>query len=72
MISHEFWRETTTGKVWAVELREGVVTGCCGPLTVGELEDEFLAFFDYSSVDAAAVEASREEYDVYQPGALHV
>lgn len=62
---HEFWRERRTGEAWAVELREGVVVGCCGPLDHSEVDETFLETFDYSSDRAAWVEAHRDAFDLY-------
>lgn len=53
MKSYEFWRERATGEVWAIELVEGVVGGCCGPLDQSEIEEQFLKTFDYSPRRAA-------------------
>jgi len=65
MKTYEFWRERGTGEVWAVELREGVVVGCCGPLDHSEVDEAFFETFDYSSDRAAWVEAHREAFDLY-------
>lgn len=37
-----------SGRLYAVELEDGVVTGTCGPLTTSEVEERFLTAFDYS------------------------
>ena len=64
MKEHEFWRERATGQVWAIELRDGAVGGCCGPLDRSELEEQFLRSFDYSPARAAWIEEHREEFDL--------
>lgn len=66
MKTYEFWRERRTGEVWAIELVEGAVVGCCGPLDHGDLDQEFLGAFDYSSERAAWVEAHRDAFDLYE------
>jgi nicotinamidase-related amidase len=66
MREHEFWRESATGEIFAIELEDGVVTGICGPLDADELDDAFLPTFDYSSARAAWVEAHRDAFDFYR------
>ena len=65
MKTYEFWRERGTGEIWAVELLDGVVVGCCGPLTRSEVEERFLRTFDYSPARAAWVEAHRDAFDLH-------
>jgi hypothetical protein len=65
MKTYEFWREGGTGKIWAVELLEGIVVGCCGPLDHSELEEQFLETFDYSEERAPWVEGHRDAFDLY-------
>lgn len=65
MKTYEFWRERGTGEIWAVELREGVVAGCCGPLGHSEVDETFVEAFDYSSDRAAWVEAHRDAFDLH-------
>jgi hypothetical protein len=64
MKEHEFWRECSTGRVYAIELEDGVVTGCCGPLSRSEVEDAFLEDFDYSSARAGWIERNREAFEL--------
>lgn len=64
MREHEFWRERATGEVWAIEFRDGAVSGCCGPLDPGELEETFLPALDYSPARVAWIETHREEFDL--------
>ena len=66
MKTFEYWRERETGEVWAVELLEGVVVGCCGPLDPSELEEQFLKAFDYTAERATWVEANRDAFDLHQ------
>jgi len=62
---HEFWRGRGDGHVYAVELVDGVVSGMCGPLDPGDVDDRFLATFDYASDRADWVEQHREEFDLH-------
>jgi hypothetical protein len=66
MRTYEYWRERETGHVWAVELSEGVVVGCCGPLHPSELEERFLPTLDYSPERAAWTEAHRDAFDLFE------
>jgi CBS domain-containing protein len=66
MKEQEFWRDRSSGRLYAVELHDGVVTGRAGPLSPGELEPGFLAAFDYSPDGAAWLEEHREDFDLYR------
>jgi hypothetical protein len=66
MKTFEYWRERESGEVWAVELLDGVVAGCCGPLGPGELDERFLATFDYAPERAAWTETHREAFDLFE------
>jgi hypothetical protein len=66
MRTYEFWREHATGSVNAVVLVQGIVVGCCGPLTWSEIEERFQPAFDYSAERAALIEANREEYELFE------
>ena len=65
MKEHEFWRDRGDGHVYAVELVDGVVSGTCGPLDAGEVDDRFLATFDYASERAGWLEEHREGFDLH-------
>jgi hypothetical protein len=65
MKTYEFWRERGTGEVWAIELLEGAVVGCCGPLDQSEIEEQFLPTFDYSPERAAWTEERRDLFDLH-------
>lgn len=65
MKTYEFWRERGPGEIWAVELLDGVVVGCCGPFTRSEVEERFLRTFDYSPARATWVEAHRDAFDLH-------
>jgi hypothetical protein len=65
MTTHEFWRETDTGEVWAVELEDRVVVRTHGPLHWSEIAPGFLEQgYDYRTEDAAELEARREEFEL--------
>jgi CBS domain-containing protein len=72
MKEREFWREPAGGHVYAVELEDGLVTGSCGPLDTGELDERFLPSFDYSSDQAAWLEEHRAEFDLYRAVSPHL
>ena len=65
MKEHEFWREKDDGHVYAVELVDGVVSGTCGPLDAGNIDDRFLATFDYAPDRDAWIERHRDLFDLY-------
>jgi hypothetical protein len=62
MVTYEFWRHSGTGEVFAVQLLDGVVVGCSGPLHHDDIDPAFLEDLDYAEEGAAAIEATREEY----------
>jgi CBS domain-containing protein len=64
MKEHEFWRAKDDGHVYAVELVDGVVAGTCGPLDAGEIDERFLATFDYAPDREAWIEHHRELFDL--------
>lgn len=64
MRAAEFWRERETGEIWAVELEDGVVSRCHGPLHWSEVNPTFLREgYDYEEDEAAEIEARREEFE---------
>ena len=63
MKTYEFWRDTGTGEVWAVELADGVVFRCYGPLHWSEISPSFLRLYDYSAEEAPRIEERREEFE---------
>ncbi len=65
--THEFWRERRTGEIWAVELRDGVVVCCCGPLHHKDIDETYLHTLDYTSDGAALIEAGRDGFDLLDP-----
>ena len=66
-IVRELWRERDTAEVWAIELRDGVVVGCYGPLHHDEIVSAFLPSFKYKDDEAQRIEASRDAFDVIDP-----
>lgn len=71
MKTYEFWRETATGEVWAIELREGVVARARGPLHWSEINPGFLRDgYDYSSREAAVIEARRDAFEPLDEAAV--
>jgi hypothetical protein len=63
-MTHEFWRETETGEVWAVELEDGVVRRCCGPLHWSEITLAWLkAGYDYRAEGARELELRRGDFE---------
>ena len=66
-IEHEFWIERSTQAVWAIELHDGVVTACYGPLLSEDVEDDLLETFDYSPGGAAWIETNRERFGTIKP-----
>ncbi len=70
MRRHEFWRERATGEVWAIELHEGVVSGCFGPLEHGDVDDELLGRCVWDRERADWIERHRDEFDLHVPAAV--
>jgi CBS domain-containing protein len=68
MKEREFWQNRESGRLYAVELEDGMVTGTCGPLTASEIEERFLTAFDYSVRDADWLEGHRDQFDFYSNG----
>ena len=68
--TYEFWREMSTGDVWAVELTDGVVTGAAGPLHWSEIRLAYLHGYDYSPGEAARIEAVRDDFELVDEKAL--
>ncbi len=66
-VRHRFWMEDRTGAVWAVELRNHVVTACYGPLPLDEIDDDLLGTFDYATGGVAWIRANEEHFTPYTP-----
>lgn len=61
-IEREFWMESSSQAVWAVELHDGVVAGCWGPLLPEEVDEDLLDAFEYGRGGAAWIEQNRERF----------
>jgi CBS domain-containing protein len=66
MKEYEFWRDRESGRLYAVVLEDGLVSGSCGPLTASEARERFLSTFDYSPDEAAWFEQHREGFDLHR------
>lgn len=71
MKEYEFWREQSDGRIYAVELEDGVVVGSCGPLTSSEIDDGFLRTFDYSAERLDWLDEHRQDFDLYRQISPH-
>lgn len=67
MKEYEFWRERATGEIWAIQLSDGAVSGCCGPLQRSEVDESFLDALDYAPDRAGWVDAHRDAFDLCDP-----
>lgn len=63
MRQHELWRDRRNGDVWAVELNDGIVTACDGPLHWSDLSLSYLDGYSYRPDGALAIERDREHFD---------
>jgi len=70
MRTYEFWRERTSGDIWAVELEDGIVAACAGPLHPGDINPAYLDGYDYSPAEAERLDGAREEFDLLDEKAL--
>lgn len=66
-IEREFWMEGSSQAVWAVELHDGVVTACWGPLLPEDVEEDLLDAFEYGPGGAAWIERNRERFSAIRP-----
>jgi hypothetical protein len=67
MVTRELWEHGDTHELWAVELRDGMVTAAAGPLRRDDARREFLSGLDYTAADAAWIERDRESFRPYTP-----
>ena len=65
----EYWRDTKRASVWAVEIQDGQVVRCCGPLSLGEaeLDEELLDTLDYSKRRAAWIRSQADRFRPWEP-----
>jgi hypothetical protein len=66
-VEHEYWIESLTQAVWAVELRDGVVEACYGPLLPEDVDEDLLETFDYSIGGARWIELHRDRFGTIRP-----
>ncbi len=66
-VTHEFWIEERTESVWAVEVRGHEVIASCGPLLLGDVDDDLLDTYDYSTGAVAWIQANSEHFARYLP-----
>jgi hypothetical protein len=67
MTTYELRRERSSGEVWAVHLRDGIVIGCCGPLAARASDPRFLYELDDVSDLAGWIDGRRDELDIAEP-----
>ena len=67
---YEFWRERESGRVWAVELRDGIVRGACGPLRLDQISRDYLRGYAYADELGREIEGRRAEFDLLTEEAL--
>jgi hypothetical protein len=70
MRTYEYWRHRKTREIWAVELKDGVVVGCAGPLHPGDVGPDFLPGYDYTPEGAVVLEAARDAFELLDEAAL--
>ena len=66
MKAHEFWREHGDG-VWAIELEDGRVIGCYGPMDASEVDDALVDDLDFSRERAEWVDGHRGAFELFNP-----
>jgi len=71
MQTYEFWRETATQEVWAVESEDGTVVRCAGPLHWTEISPALLPRgYEFRPDEAPRLEARRDEFEPLAKGDL--
>jgi len=68
MVTRQFWAHKQTGEVWAVQLRDGVVTGSCGPLHHSERSD--LDALEYDPEENEWFAEHDDEFALWEPQPL--
>jgi hypothetical protein len=63
-IRHEYWLEVDNGAIWAVELSDGVLVGCHGPLLPADVDADLLDLLEYTMVGVPWIEANRDRFGV--------
>ena len=67
-IERAFWMDTKTREIWAVELRDGVVTSCTGPIAESDVSDDLLDAAGVEVVGALVVVGRGGDDDEFGPG----
>ena len=65
--SREYWQHKPTGHIWAIELSEGRVARCCGPIFLEDVEARLLNHLMYDAKDLSWVVTHRKEFRPYFP-----
>ena len=61
MNSYEYWAHKSSGDTWAVEIRNGMVVGACGPLHHSERPAD-MRDFDFDRETGDWVEENRDDF----------
>ena len=61
-MSREFWLHVPTGRLWAVESRDGVVVAAAGPLEAADVHPRLLDHLMFFRSDADRVNAHRHDF----------
>ena len=69
MTTFEVWRERATGRLWAVRLEAGDVTGAV-PVEPSDINAEWLSTCDYSVAAGDDIQRRRDEFSLVGPGEL--
>ena len=69
LVIHEYWRDTRTDHVWAVEIEDGKLVACFGPLSLGEaqLDGELLDGLGYSTRRVSWLDTHRDRFRPWEP-----
>jgi len=65
-MQREFWRDETSGDIWAVELDAGRVKACLGPLDADEITADLLDGYEYSPARAPWLERHRDRFSPWE------
>jgi hypothetical protein len=63
-VSHyEVWHHEKSGEVWAVEMNDGKVEKCCGPVAAQDFSPDLIDYLPYrQGADARQLESRRSEF----------
>ena len=67
-IRREFWHDDVSGDIWAVELEDGGVTACFGPLDRSEVDVDLLDGYPYAPERGGWLERHRERFSPWEAG----